>query len=404
MKVLLTAFLLFNIFSVSAQAVVQIKVAEAPTTSLALTLKAIRSAETYLLINIYELSSNDVAQAIIEKVQAGIHVELLEEGQPVGGMSDEAKAIRSQITKAMRKAGQEDHFFVMSSKPVTTSSAKSVRRYRFDHAKYIVADGETLLIGSENYSSGGQPIPGRKGNRGWEVWIRDNQLTQYFKHIFRVDSDTSIGDVVDLLDRSSGTAAEEILALSTVAARPGSEEPEFPTLEAERVAPVVSPETSLKALVKLIDNARESIDIEQMTFDSKAWGGYNGHSPLIDAVVRAARRGVRIRALLNDESVFNRGGDDSSAKNTTTRDLLNSLAAREKLRLRARIANLKAMRVNYIHNKGMLIDGRYTLVSSINWGENSVMRNREAAVAIDGTPIYDHYEELFESDWKSSEE
>jgi PLD-like domain len=159
------------------------------------------------------------------------------------------------------------------------------------------------------------------------------------------------------------------------------------------VARITSPETSLSGLVGLIDQARTSLDIQQMTFDS-AWSG--GTNPLIAALERASQRGVRIRVLLNDESVFNHG-HPSRPKNQPTVDHLNTLANTQ-----ARIANLAAMGVDYIHNKGVLVDGQITLISSINWDENSIQRNREAAVAITGAEVNAHYEALFERDWQVS--
>jgi phosphatidylserine/phosphatidylglycerophosphate/cardiolipin synthase-like enzyme len=47
------------------------------------------------------------------------------------------------------------------------------------------------------------------------------------------------------------------------------------------------------------------------------------------------------------------------------------------------------MNVDYIHNKGMIIDQDKTLISSINWNQNSVDNNREAAVVLISTQVYD---------------
>ena len=68
----------------------------------------------------------------------------------------------------------------------------------------------------------------------------------------------------------------------------------------------------------------------------------------------------------------------------------------------ARTANLKGMGVDYIHNKGVLVDGNKTLISSINWTENAVTHNRETAVVITSSDIFNHYESLFNSDWQVS--
>jgi hypothetical protein len=68
----------------------------------------------------------------------------------------------------------------------------------------------------------------------------------------------------------------------------------------------------------------------------------------------------------------------------------------------ARTADIKRMGVTYIHNKGALVDGNKTLISSINWDNNAVMNNREAAVLLVSSTVYNHYETLFNNDWQVS--
>ena len=121
-----------------------VDVSEAPTNDLNLTVSAIHSARKSILLNIYELNAPDISSALLERIQAGIHVEILEEGEPVGGFSKASKSVLAQLAKEMTNRNSEDHFYVM------TKSAGGQRRFHFDHAKYAVVDGDTLLIGSEN--------------------------------------------------------------------------------------------------------------------------------------------------------------------------------------------------------------------------------------------------------------
>ena len=366
-----------------------VQVSEAPINNLDLTVSAIKSAQTTLLLNIYELTSPEIADALTNRIQAGVHVEIIEEGQPVGGLSSAAKGIQSQLVSAMTSARGQDSLFEMTSK------AGGKRRFRFDHAKYAVIDGQKLLIGSENYSPTGNPQPGSVGNRGWEVLLDDSSLAQQFATMFDGDKDTSHGDVMDLT-RSGGSEFDQTKTqpkptpTATTPATPGNTD--VPTLEASAAQPITSP-NSLDGLRNAIASARTSIDIELMTFDS-GWktGGTN---PLVDAVISAVKRGVKVRVLLNDESVFPHGAT-TKPKNQPTADLLNQAGAQ------ARIANVKGMGVDYIHNKGMLIDGNVTLISSINWDENSIMNNRETAVLITSAPIAAHYGALFDRDWQVS--
>ena len=398
-------------------------VSEAPTDNLSLTVGAIKSAKQSLYMNIYEFTSSEIADAVLDRIQNGVTVQIIEEGQPVGGLATAAVGIQDHLTQAMNAAGKGDRFFEMTSK---ASGGK--RRYRYDHAKYAVIDGTTLLIGSENYSPTGNPEPNTLGNRGWEVLIGDAAIAQEFMSIFTADSDTSHGDILSLgsgpqtvaLSDPGSSLTDLFMSTPGAAKKPVKPRPckrncppqpqldapspvtpvspeGLATLEASAVQRVTSPDTSLSGLVGLVNSARTSLDIEQMTFD-KAWGNQGGQSPLFDAVVAAVKRGVKVRVLLNDESVFDHPGHPAKRNNEETVTALNQLGQQ----VSAMICNRKAMGVDYIHNKGVLVDGELTLISSINWDQNSVTNNREAAVIITSPAVFSHYEALFEKDWQAS--
>ena len=391
----------FRIFSLITFAVlvgastahaIPVQVAEAPMNDLALTVSAVQSATKSLYVNIYELSSPDIADALMARIKAGVHVEIIEEGQPVGGMSTASRGIQSEIVQAMQSAGNGDKLYEMTS---AASGAK--RRFRFDHAKYMVIDDQSLLIGSENYSPTGNPQPNTVGNRGWEVLISDVALTQEFRAIFTKDSDVSQGDLLDLV--SSKLYGQEMAFLNLPNSSKQIYSGEFvnsaPTFDASSIVKFTSPDTSLSGLKNLLDQATKSIDIQQMSFDSD-FKSAGGSSPLLDSVIAAAKRGVQVRVLLNDDAVFAHASHPTPSKNLATIGVLNQAG------ISARTANLKAMGVDYIHNKGVLVDGNKTLISSINWTENAVTHNRETAVVITSADIFNHYEQLFNNDWQVS--
>lgn len=375
----------------------KVQVAQAPLTDLSLTVSAISGAQSSIKLNIYELSSSEISNALIKQIRAGVCVEMLVEGEPVGGLSEKSIDVQKKIIQAM-STRDCNKFYRMSSK------VSGQRRFRFDHAKYTVVDGKRILIGSENYSPTGNPVPGQLGNRGWETVLSDAVIARSFSTIFTEDSDTSQGDIEELarLQREENFFSFPFQSLETLnlPKKVGdySEDPKIPTLDASSATRILSPESSLSELLVMMDSehATRQLDIELMTFSPK-WGATGQDSPLFTAVVEAARRGVAVRVLLNDEKVFNQS--DAKSKNKQTVTLLNKIAKSEKLNLAAKIADVKAMGVDYIHNKGVLIDGKYTLVSSINWNSNSVENNREAAVLIDSPEVNGFYSTLFESDW-----
>jgi phosphatidylserine/phosphatidylglycerophosphate/cardiolipin synthase-like enzyme len=388
-KAYLTVFLGLIVSSqlVSSSFAFDVEVSEAPTTDLSLVVSAIESAQSTLLINIYELSSPQIGDAVVGRIRAGVHVEILEEGQPVGGMSAAQKGVEAQIVQAM---SSQDHFYEMTSK---ATSQKVNRRFRYDHAKYVIVDGSSLVIGSENYSPTGNAAPGTLGNRGWEVFIHDEALAEQFQSTFASDTSTQYGDILEIKKSSTQTSLSSKKAPVFSAANP--------VLTATSVNNFMSPTTSQAGLLGMINGAEKTLDIEQMTFNS-TWGKNPGDSPLYDAVIAAARRGVKVRVLLNDETVFDHPSKPSKPVNRLTYADLNELAKKDDLPLTVRIANLKAMGVDYIHNKGALVDGNETLISSINWDENSIENNRETAVVIKSPAVNAHYLALFTQDWDNS--
>jgi phosphatidylserine/phosphatidylglycerophosphate/cardiolipin synthase-like enzyme len=372
-----------------------VDLANAPASNLTLTVGAILSAKQQLQINIYELTSPEIGEAIVQQLKAGVQITLLQEGQPVGGLSEDGKAIQAKILTAMRSTQNGSRLLSMSS------SGGAKRRYRFDHAKYVIVDGKALLIGSENYSPGGQPKIGAQGNRGWEVILHDPELSAEFSALFTADSDTSYGDVLDLTAQATEIKpVPRKKRLAPVRASAFPRLPGVPRVSAQDALRITSPETSLDRLIGLIQGARLNIEVEQMVFDSR-WTGTE-QNPLIAELIHAAKRGVKVRVLLNDEVVFSHGSPQYKPINPVTRDLLNEAARQGNLPIEARIANVKAMGVGYIHNKGMLIDGNQTLISSINWVPNSILNNRETAVVVQGPAVNAYYRSLFSKDWAAS--
>jgi cardiolipin synthase len=335
---------------------------------------AVAEAEREILVNVYEFTDEKMAKDLISARERGVGVTVLLEGGPVGGVSAEGRAVAG----ALNRSGIP----VLS---MTTTDAAHAK-YRYDHAKYLVIDGSTVLLGSENFKPGGYPAPGLQGNRGWGVLLEDPKLAAYFKEVFLLDA--AGGDIVPL----EGTAAD----LCTPWAPDYMVEFAPCRAEGARVTPVVSPDTSA-LILELIEGARESIAIEQAYVTNETACDFN---PYLAAAIDASRRGVLVRVLL-DSAWFNTEGDRDNDEMVA---VINRLAAAEGLPLEARLADLEANNLDKIHNKGVIVDGRTVLVSSINWNANSPAFNREAGVIIEHPDIAAYYMRVFEDDWNASEE
>ncbi|MEK6578366.1 MAG: phospholipase D-like domain-containing protein [Bdellovibrionota bacterium] len=237
-------------------------------------------------------------------------------------------------------------------------------------------------------------------------------IVSQLNQIFATDTDVSKGDIIDLLKVNSDGSSN------------GPDTP-FSGIESDRLAPALSSETgdvssatliaapnSLPGLVSFIRSDEKSVALEFMSLPATWKSGGESQSALVKELVAAASRGADVRVLLNDESVFGNppgflpenllGNADAKKGNEITVEYLNQLALCKHLSIEAKIVDIKAVEITYIHNKGLIVDGKRVLVSSINGTRNSVMDNREIAVALESSDAADYYGRAFSFDWSKS--
>ncbi len=163
------------------------------------------------------------------------------------------------------------------------------------------------------------------------------------------------------------------------------------TFTGARVTPVVAPDTS-SAITGLLDSAQDSIGIEQAYITNESKTRLN---PYLATAINASRRGVHVRVLL-DSYWYN---TEDTADNDEMVALINRIAATEHLPLEARCVDLEASGFEKIHNKGVVVDDRAVLVSSINWNTNSPGFNRETGVIVEQPEVARYFRTVFDADW-----
>ncbi len=369
-----------------------------------LLLSTIASTTDSLDINIYEIKSEKITKAIVDRIKDGVTVRMLVEGQPVGGVSQIEKKNLDKIRDAMSAQRNSDNkLYIMTGE-------RADRRYVYDHAKYLVADGSTVLVSSDNFSPTGHSDPHTVGNRGWDIVIENNAaLAKKLTRMFEGDADPDAGDVVSVAKGDRMPVKEAKSDAEGVAKQRTNDSFAVGDGTVDGAELVVSPKSE-PGLVKFIRSAQEHLEIQHMSFPSQ-WRVSSSSdptpSPLVSEAVAAAQRGVKVRVLLNDESSF--GGGESEVEETSkpnsnqaTVDFINKVAKQKKLPISAKLIDYKAVQITYIHNKGMLADGRYSLVSSINGTRNSVYNNREVALSVDSVDANEYYQQAFDFDWTTS--
>jgi phosphatidylserine/phosphatidylglycerophosphate/cardiolipin synthase-like enzyme len=305
--------------------------------------------------SVYEISNPEILGLLVDCVRRGVVVNVLIEGQPVGGLDDRSK----------------DAIATLSAGGVEVREMRSLdsyKRYDYLHSKYIVVDGQRVLITSENWGSG------LEANRGWGVTLDGGEAGRYFDQVFWSDF---IGALDVVVPKSVG----ELLQLQAPAAC-GDEGIERYRCQ---VSTLLSPDHAAKALRGLIDQAKDTILVEQLSIDKDWLEGSGMISPLLSA----ASRGVKVRVLLDSSW----GG----ANNLAVVEELNRLARVTSLDLEARMVS-SYHNFSVMHNKGLVIDD-IAIVSSINWGDSALYQNREVGVAVRSEPISSFFRSLFWQDW-----
>ncbi len=338
-----------------------------PDASYDVVIDVIRESTDTLLISMYEFTHPEIAGEIVSAADRGVSVTILLEGGPVGGISDEQKGVMNYLT--------EHGVYV-----ITIESEENLpARYRYLHAKYMVANDYVTVVLSENFKPSGIPLTGTKGNRGWGAVVYDAEVADYFTNVFTADI---LG--YDIYPYVAGTeplpdswSDEEITPYFSLL-----------TLYNVNITPVISPDTS-SLVLDLISSAGTSVDLQQAYISPYP----DGENTWLAAVLDAADRGADVRVML-DGMYYN---TEDEADNNELAAALNRYGPTISAKL-----ILPGDYLTKLHNKGMIVDDEYVLISSINWNYNSPNNNREAGLIIQSPEAAEYYTAVFAYDWEGN--
>ncbi len=370
MKKILTLLTILALISQAQAATV--KTFSSPDSSFDSFSDLLGQSEERVLLSTYTFTSPEIAGMLVEKAAEGVRVEVMIDKSPAGGVTESEKNLLCQLS--------------YGGIPVYLYDGTM----KYMHAKYMVADGKSVLVTSENIGYSGFSSDGSYGNRGWGAVIYDADTATQFQETFFSDRTESLTFYCDIEDYTSATWSPS-----------GAYERRFGTEnhEGQEVTFISSPD-SLDELLELIESAQSSIIVEQFYIYTH-WGSPSGDSvesapsPLIEALVKKARDGIEVVVLL--DSTYYNMEEESSVSNLNTAKYMNCISESEDVPLTAAVIDLDGHGLAKLHNKGMVIDGKTVLVSSINWNENSIMNNRETGVIIQGDAA-GYYAGIFESD------
>jgi len=138
---------------------------------------------------------------------------------------------------------------------------------------------------------------------------------------------------------------------------------------------IVFPDDTVKPIVDAINSAAKSILIKMFLFSDPE---------LLDAVIAAKDRGVKIKVMLNPAR---RNGED---ENEEARIIL------EKAGITVRDSNPSFI---ITHEKSMVIDGRLAFVKSLNWETKNLTETRDYAIITSHPREVEEIMLCFDADW-----
>jgi phosphatidylserine/phosphatidylglycerophosphate/cardiolipin synthase-like enzyme len=348
-----------------------------PECSLQCVVDEIHAAGESIRLCAYEFSSAGVCAALASALDRGVSVHVLVDGSPAGGMSDDEVACLSVL-----EARGADVF------EFTTIQDGSVRHVLALHPKYMVVDSRRSMVLSENFVDSGLPVDRVFGNRGWGVAFTSSFLAYHLSALFDDDSRRDRKDVLDWgldprYDPRAAIPKEEAEGTFMVTQTP------FTTSQDAHVAIHVSPDSSPfePYLCGLIESS-SALLAEQFQADAlweSRWTGLVSGSPVVSSIGRLVGSGGEASVLL-DSSWFNLD------RNTVSASALCGEGADARLMT-------ESSPITVLHNKGLVLDGERTVVSSNNWVSSSFARNRELAAVVTSAEVASYFSSTFMLDW-----
>jgi len=347
-----------------------------PDNSFETIINELRKANESIYFNIYEFTNPFLCDELVAALRRNISVNIFLEGSPVGGISNEEKFILNRIATY----GGNIRFIVNDQENDVYA------RYPFNHGKYLIIDNKTVIVESCNWAKTGIPKNPTYGNREWGVIIRKKDIAEYFLNVFLDDWNPERCDSYSFYDLnfsiSSGFFMDEYVYS-------GFYEPQFESITVNNsfsAIPVFSPDTSYKAICDMIESAKESIYIEQL-YIYKDWK--DQINPFVEHLAKKSMQGVDIKVILN----YNPNYKNTNDKCNLTKQYF------EENSIEVKFVYTNSSYFTNIHNKGMIVDNKSVLISSVNWNENSVTCNREAGIIIENNEVAEYYAQVFFYDW-----
>jgi phosphatidylserine/phosphatidylglycerophosphate/cardiolipin synthase-like enzyme len=356
-----------------------------PDSTYAVTKRLFDEAKKSILIGIYDFSADYMKELLLDALKRRVKIKL---------MLDIDSKPEQQLFDDLNDAG-------VDGVPAPSCASHRARYFSSSHEKVIVLDDEWCLVQSGNYSEhsiplnvkdGGDRDHFRTGNRDTGLAIRSRKLSKFFTKILDSDialeltSPEALAKVAEaasafLIERAPSKVPDKLFPSKT-----------FKLTKPLKIQPVLSPDNYMKFMPGRLRAASQSILIEQQYIKADQ----DDIAELLDAIKEARKAAGKLDIRIILGKIFSKKDLPKENKN------LALLKSEYDLVLGKNIRYIDTTRLVHCHNKMVLVDGQSLLISSQNWSNSAVSKNREAGVWMSHAGICNYFTQIFENDWSTA--
>ena len=355
-----------------------------PDSTYAVTKHLLDSAKKSVLIGIYDFTASYMRDILLNLMARGVKVSLMLDLDGVKGeqeVFDKLGSLGAEVVPAPSCASDRISYFASS------------------HEKVIVIDGTWVMVQSGNYSNnsiplnekdGGDPQKFVKGNRDMGIAVRSPALAKFFSKVLRKDMSLELS-APEAVAKMPVELPMLVEAAPKLIPKKLFKSKKFSTSKPIKVLPVLSPDNYMDVVPDFLRSARESIIIEQQYIKSSQ----KEVSKLLGAIKDVmSENNVDVKIILG--KIFSNKDIPKEKKN------LENLRSKYGLKLGTNVRYIDTKRFVHCHNKLIVIDEKKALVSSQNWSDSAVSKNREAGLILEHSGIAKYYAAIFSSDWETA--
>ncbi|MFN5513280.1 MAG: phospholipase D-like domain-containing protein [Cyanobacteriota bacterium] len=369
-----------------------------------LILKTLDSAATSIDLAVQELRLPRIARKLVEKHQQGVKVRVVLEHQynspiqtaPAGG-EKEGESDRSQDLVAFIDQNGDGQIGAEESRardavqilrdgqvPLIDDREDGSKGTGLMHHKFIVVDGQTLIVTSANFTPSDQHgdflKPETRGNANNFLLINSPQLAQIFTQEFNfLWGDGPAGAKNSLFGINKLQRAPQTIAVgqgwATVKFSPDSRK-------------VPWGETSNGLIARYLNAAEKSVNLALFVFSEQR---------LADTLQAPFRRGAGVKALIDPGFAYRYYSEGLDLLGVTLLEKCRPEAENQPWPYPSQFVGIPALAEgDKLHHKFALIDNQTVITGSHNWSPSANLQNDETVLIIQNPTVGAHYQREFE--------